>query len=125
MQRFAHDHEIKYPKAVKALFADVSRLLTHFDSPAAHSKHIRSTNPIESTFATVKLRTRVTKGAGSRARRADDGVQTAAGRAGDMAPTGCARSVPARPSMRHISGWSAKWNDKSRHQRRKRERSPA
>jgi putative transposase len=58
--------EAKYPKAVKALFADVPRLLTHFDFPAAHWKHIRSTNPIESTFATVKLRTRVTKGAGSR-----------------------------------------------------------
>lgn len=67
MHRFAHDHEAKYPKAVKALFADVPRLLTHFDFPAAHWKHIRSTNPIESTFATVKLRTRVTKGAGSRA----------------------------------------------------------
>lgn len=66
MQRFAQDYEAKYPKAVKALFADVSRLLTHFDFPAAHWKHIRTTNPIESTFATVKLRTRVTKGAGSR-----------------------------------------------------------
>jgi putative transposase len=67
MQRFAQDYEAKYPKAVKALFTDVPRLLTHFDFPAAHWKHIRSTNPIESTFATVKLRTRVTKGAGSRA----------------------------------------------------------
>ncbi len=66
MQRFAQDYEAKYPKAVKALFADVPRLLTHFDFPAAHWKHIRTTNPIESTFATVKLRTRVTKGAGSR-----------------------------------------------------------
>ena len=67
MQRFARDYEAKYPKAVTARFADVPRLLTHFDFPAAHWKHIRSTNPIESTFATVKLRTRVTKGAGSRA----------------------------------------------------------
>jgi transposase-like protein len=67
MYRFAQDHEGKYPKAVKALFPDVPRLLTHFDFPASHWKHIRSTNPIESTFATVKLRTRVTKGTGSRA----------------------------------------------------------
>ena len=66
MHRFAQDYEPKYPKAVKALVADVPRLLTHFDFPAAHWKHIRTTNPIESTFATVKLRTRVTKGAGSR-----------------------------------------------------------
>ena len=49
-----------------ALGADVPRLLTHFDFPATHWKHTRSTNPIESTFATVTQRTRVTKGAGSR-----------------------------------------------------------
>lgn len=66
LQHFAHDYEAQYPKAVNALCADVPRLLTHFDCPAAHWKHIRTTNPIESTFATVKLRTRVTKGAGSR-----------------------------------------------------------
>ena len=66
MQRFAQDYEVKYPKAVKVLFGDVPRLLTHFEFPAAHWKHIRTTNPSESTFATVKLRTRVTKGAGSR-----------------------------------------------------------
>jgi transposase-like protein len=40
--------------------------MTHFDFPAEHWKHLRTTNPIESTFATVKLRQRVTKGAGSR-----------------------------------------------------------
>jgi putative transposase len=66
IQRFTQDYEAKYPKAVKSLVTDVARLLTHFDFPAAHWKHIRTTNPIESTFATVKLRTRVTKGAGSR-----------------------------------------------------------
>jgi putative transposase len=66
IQRFAQDYEAKYPKAVKSLVTDVARLLTHFEFPAAHWKHIRTTNPIESTFATVKLRMRVTKGAGSR-----------------------------------------------------------
>lgn len=66
MQHFAQDYEVKYPKAVKSLVTDVARLLTHFDFPAAHWKHLRSTNPIESTFATVKHRPRVTKGAGSR-----------------------------------------------------------
>ncbi len=44
-----------------------SSLVTHFDLPAEHWQHLRTTNPIESTFATVKLRQRVTKGAGSRA----------------------------------------------------------
>ena len=43
------------------------KLVTHFDFPAEHWQHLRTTNPIESTFATVKLRQRVTKGAGSRA----------------------------------------------------------
>jgi putative transposase len=57
---------VRYPKAVKSLVTDVPRLLTHFDFPAAHWKHLRSTNPVESTFATVKHRTQVTKGAGSR-----------------------------------------------------------
>ena len=67
IHRFVQDYEAKYPKAVQSLVTDVARLLTHFDFPAAHWKHIRTTNPIESTFATVRLRTRVTKGAGSRA----------------------------------------------------------
>ena len=66
IHRFAQDYEAKYPKAVKSLVTDTARLLTHFDFPSAHWKHLRSTNPIESTFATVKHRTRVTKGAGSR-----------------------------------------------------------
>ena len=56
----------KYPKAVKSLVDGREELLTFFDFPAAHWKHLRTTNPIESTFATVRLRTRVTKGPGSR-----------------------------------------------------------
>ena len=56
----------KYPKAVASLTVDQDRLLAYFDYPAAHWKHLRTTNPIESTFATVRLREGVTKGAGSR-----------------------------------------------------------
>ena len=63
---FVAEYEAKYPKATKALLADSDKLMTHFDFPAEHWKHLRTTNPIESTFATVKLRQRVTKGAGSR-----------------------------------------------------------
>lgn len=66
LHRCAQDYDAKYPNAVKSLVTDVARLLTHGDFPAAHWKHLRSTNPIESTFATVKHRTRATKGAGSR-----------------------------------------------------------
>ena len=56
----------KYPKAVASLTRDQEYLYTHFDFPAEHWKHIRSTNVIESAFATVRLRQRVTKRAGSR-----------------------------------------------------------
>ena len=63
---FVAAYAAKYPKAVASLTADQDRLLTHFAFPAEHWGHLRTTNPIESTFATVKLRQRVTKGAGSR-----------------------------------------------------------
>jgi putative transposase len=63
---FAAEYGAKYPKAVESLTRDQDQLLTHFAFPAEHWGHLRTTNPIESTFATVKLRQRVTKGAGSR-----------------------------------------------------------
>jgi transposase-like protein len=63
---FVAEHEAKYPKAAKTLATESNKLMTHFELPAEHWKHLRTTNPIESTFATVKLRQRVTKGAGSR-----------------------------------------------------------
>ena len=63
---FVTEHEPKYPKAAKSLATETDKLMTHFELPAEHWKHLRTTNPIESTFATVKLRQRVTKGAGSR-----------------------------------------------------------
>ena len=64
---FAHHFGAKWPKAVAKIIDDLDALLTFFDFPAEHWIHQRSTNPIESTFSTVRLRTRVTKGAGSRA----------------------------------------------------------
>jgi putative transposase len=67
IEDFVDEHGAKYPKAVSSLVENRDRLLTFFDFPAEHWKHLRTTNPIESTFATVKLRQRVTKGAGSRA----------------------------------------------------------
>jgi len=68
IDRFEDDYGAKYPKAVASLRRDQDRLLTFFDFPAEHWKHIRTSNPIESTFATVRLRQRVTKGPGSRIR---------------------------------------------------------
>jgi putative transposase len=66
IQRFAQEFQAKYPKAVECLLKDQDELLTFFDFPAEHWIHLRTTNPIESTFSTVKARTKRTKGAGSR-----------------------------------------------------------
>ena len=63
---FIETFEAKYPKATKCLAKDRDVLLAFYDFPAEHWVHIRTTNPIESTFATVRLRTRRTKGCGSR-----------------------------------------------------------
>jgi transposase-like protein len=64
---FERAYQAKYPKVVKRITDDEDELLAFFDFPAEHWIHLRTTNPIESTFATVRLRTKVTKGAGSRA----------------------------------------------------------
>ena len=64
--RFSEEYEVRYPKAVETLIKDQDQLLTFFNFPAQHWIHLRTTNPIESAFATVKARTKKTKGAGSR-----------------------------------------------------------
>ncbi len=64
---FISTFETKYAKATACLEKDRDELLAFFDFPAEHWKHLRTTNPIESTFTTVRLRTTRTKGAGSRA----------------------------------------------------------
>lgn len=66
LERFRAEFDAKYPKAVAKLDKDWAQLTAFFDFPAEHWRHLRTTNPIESSFATVKLRTRVTKGAGSK-----------------------------------------------------------
>jgi transposase-like protein len=64
---FAAAYGVKYPKAVAKITDDQEQLLAFFGFPAEHWVHLKTSNPIESTFATVRLRTRVTKGPGSRA----------------------------------------------------------
>jgi putative transposase len=59
---FIEAYGVKYHKAVERLIKDRERLLAFYDFPAEHWKHIKTTNPIESTFATVRLRTVKTKG---------------------------------------------------------------
>ena len=63
---FLQTYQAKYPKAAECLAKDRDVLLTFYDFPAEHWIHLRTTNPIESTFATVRLRHRRTKGNGSR-----------------------------------------------------------
>ena len=57
---------MKFPKATAKITDDRDQLLAFYDYPAEHWVHLRTTNPIESTFATVRLRTAKTKGSGSR-----------------------------------------------------------
>src|SRR5690606_27497611 len=68
IERFEAGYGAKYPKAVASLRREEEKLLAYFDFPAEHWKHIRTSNPIESAFATVRLRQRITKGPGSRKR---------------------------------------------------------
>ena len=63
---FVATYEAKYLKATECLSKDRTELLVFYDFPAEHWVHLRTTNPIESTFATVRLRTAKTKGAGTR-----------------------------------------------------------
>ena len=67
IKNFQDAYAAKYPKAVAKVVDDRDELLAFYDYPAEHWVHLRTTNPIESTFATVRLRQRVTKGPGSRA----------------------------------------------------------
>jgi transposase-like protein len=67
VKAFAAACSAKFPTAVAKVTDDEDELLAFYDYPAGHWVHLRTTNPIESTFATVRLRTKVTKGHGSKA----------------------------------------------------------
>jgi putative transposase len=66
IERFAADFGAKWPKAVAKITDEKETLLAFFDFPAEHWIHLRTTNPIESTFAPVRARTDLTKGPGSK-----------------------------------------------------------
>jgi len=67
VKAFVGQYGVKWPKATAKITDDEEELLAFFDFPAEHWIHLRTTNPIESTFATVRHRTKVTKGLGSKA----------------------------------------------------------
>jgi transposase-like protein len=66
VKEFEGEFGAKWPKAVKKILSEEEVLLTYYDYPAEHWRHLRTTNPIESPFATVRARTHITKGPGSR-----------------------------------------------------------
>jgi putative transposase len=66
IEAFARDYGVKWPKAVAKITDDAEELLTFYDFPAEHWLPLKTSNPIESTFSAVRLRTRVTKGPGSK-----------------------------------------------------------
>jgi transposase-like protein len=67
VKAFEAAYAAKFPKAVAKITGDLDQLLAFYDYPAEHWVHLRTTNPIESTFATVRHRSKITKGPGSRA----------------------------------------------------------
>ena len=66
VKEFAEEFGSKWPKAVAKIEDEKEALLAYYDYPAEHWRHLRTTNPIESPFATVRARTDITKGPGSR-----------------------------------------------------------
>jgi transposase-like protein len=66
VKEFVGEFATKWPKAAKKISEDQEALLAFYDYPAEHWRHLRTTNPIESPFATVRARTDITKGPGSR-----------------------------------------------------------
>jgi len=67
VKAFEATYGAKFPKAVAKITGDLDQLLAFYDYPCEHWVHLRTTNPIESTFATVRHRSKITKGPGSRA----------------------------------------------------------
>ena len=83
--QFISSYQIKFPKACESLHKDKEVLFTFYDFPAQHWPHLRTTNPIESTFATVRLRTH-RPGSRFTDRDPDDGLQTRSGGPKALAP---------------------------------------
>ena len=102
VKKFEAAYGAKFPKAVAKITGDLDQLLAFYDYPAEHWVHLRTTNPIESTFATVRHRTKVTKGPGSRAAglaMAFKLIEAAQDRWRAVnAPTSSPWSAPERPS---------------------------
>jgi transposase-like protein/predicted kinase len=98
VKAFEAAYGAKFPKAVAKIAGDLDQLLAFYDYPAGHWVHLRTTNPIEPAFATVRHRTTVTKGPGSRAAGPGHGIQADRSRARPLARR--RRTPPRRPGPR-------------------------
>ena len=104
--RFEAEYQAKHPKAVESLVANWERLITFFDFPAEHWKHLRTTNVIESPFATERLRERATRGRGLENQRLADGIQAARHGPASLAAPRWHSPAAAGARWREIRRWS-------------------
>ena len=105
----------KFPKAVAKITDDLEELLAFYDYPAEHWIHLRTTNPIESTFATVRHRTKITRGPGLTRGRAGHGVQAHRGRPGPLARGQRAHTWSRSSAPAPRSSTASSSNDPTRH----------
>jgi putative transposase len=103
--RFEAEYQPKYPKAVESLTANWERLITFFDFPAEHWKHLRTTNVIESPFATVRLRER-DQGRWFKSQRTADGVQAARDGTASLAAPRWRSTLAAGSRRGKVHRWS-------------------
>jgi putative transposase len=113
-EHFLLTYQAKYPKAIECLAKDRDTLLTFYDFPAEHWLHLRTTNPIESTFATVRLRTTKTRGCVSRAGILSDGLQVDEDGRTKLAHTERARVVGPGDCRCEVQRRSTRGNSKNR-----------
>jgi transposase-like protein len=104
--RFEAEYQAKYPRAAESLTANWERLVTFFDFPAEHWKHLRTTHVIESPFATVRLRER-DQGRRFKNQGTADGVQVARHGAASLAAPRWHSAIAAGSCRREVRGWSS------------------
>jgi transposase-like protein len=104
---FVAEYDAKYPKAVASLRRDQAQLLTFDEFPAEHWRHLRTTNIIESPFATVRLAHAGHEGRGLTHEGADDGLQAARDGRRALAKDKWLGAAAARPRRRTLRRWRA------------------
>src|SRR5712692_1644250 len=110
--RFEAEYQAKYPKAMDSLSANWERLVSFFDFPAEHWKHLRTTNVIESPFATVRPARARHQGRGLEDQGTVDGLQAARHGPATLAAPRWRRPAAARPCQGEVRGRSSETGGK-------------